>query len=447
MPEAWRAACIGLLLSVLLIPHPGTAAPAPASGRAAPRLVRTVLDNGLTVIVEEHAATDIVALQTWVHVGSKDEDEETNGAAHVLEHMLFKGTSNRKPGAMEREVEGAGGVLNAATSLDWTYYYVIAAGRYFDQMLDLQSDAIMNSTIDAAEMERERRVVIEEINRRDNFPATRSLELLRTVAFTAHPYRFSILGPRAGIERMSRETVWNFYRRHYVPANVTVVVVGNVRANEVVGKVTRAYAGFCGAAPAKPARSAEPPMAAIRRTAAEQDVRVAYLAVGFLAPAVRDRDLHATDVLLYVLGRGLGSRLRERIVERARVAQSVSVSYFNTEDPYLFTIFAVSDPAQVERAEAAILAELSAVRDQGITEAELVRAKNLLEGEHIYETHTTRGRASSLGFAATLADLEFTQTYLDRVRQVTRDDVQRVARRIFDPQRYSAAAIRPGAGR
>ncbi len=445
MPEARRAACIGLLLFVLLLPQVGIAAP--ASGRAAPRLVRAVLDNGLTVIVEEHASTDIVALYTWVRVGSKDEDETNNGAAHFLEHMLFKGTSKRIAGEMERAVEGAGGVLNAATSLDWTHYYVIAAGRYFDQMLDVQSDAIMNSTIDAAEFERERRVVTEEINRRDNFPATRAAELLRSVAFTTHPYRFSILGPRAGIERMSRETVWNFYRRHYVPANVTVVVVGNVKGDEVVGKARRAYAGFRAAAPPKLTRSAEPLTAVIRRTAAEQDVRVAYLAMGFLAPAVRDRDLHATDVLLYVLGRGLGSRLRERIVERARVAQSVSVSYFNTEDPYLFTVFAVTDPAQVERAEAAILAELGAVRDQGITEAELARAKNLLEGEHIYETHTTRGRASSLGFAATLADVDFSQTYLDRIRQVTRDDVQRVAHRLFDSQRYSVAVIRPGVAR
>ncbi|MGQ0548730.1 MAG: M16 family metallopeptidase [Armatimonadota bacterium] len=445
MPEAMRAVLVGLLLFMLLIPQPGTAAPAvQAPGRATPRLVRAVLDNGLTVIAEEHPASDIVALYTWVRVGSKDEDDETNGAAHFLEHMLFKGTARRKAGEMEREIEGVGGVLNAGTSLDWTFYYAIAAGRHFDQILDLQADAIMNSTIDAAELERERRVVIEEINRRDNFPTTRAFELLRTVAFTTHPYRRSVLGPRAGIERMSRETVVNFYRTHYVPGNVTVVVVGNVRANEAVARVSRAYAGFRRAPVAKLPRPAEPPMAGIRRTGAEQDVRVTYLALGFQAPPVRDRDVYATDVLLYVLGRGLGSRMRQQIVERARVAQSVSVSYFNTEDPYLFTISAVSEPAQVERAEAAILTELAAVREQGISEDELVRAKNLLEGEHIYETHTTRGRAFTLGFATTLADLEFSQTYLDRARQVTRDDVQRVARRIFDPQRYGAAVIRPG---
>ncbi len=442
MPETTRGALIGLLLLILLIPQPGVAAP--ATGRATPRLVRTVVDNGLTVIVEEYTATDIVAVQAWVRVGSKDEDDETNGAAHFLEHMLFKGTSRRKPGDMEREVEGLGGVLNASTGFDWTFYWVIGAARHFDQMLDVQSDAIMNSTIDAAELERERRVVIEEINRRDNFPTTRAGELLRTVAFTTHPYRRSILGPRAGIERMSRETIGNFYRTHYVPGKVTVVVVGNVRASEAVEKVRRAYAGFRAGPVVRPARPVEPPIDSVRRTAVEQDVRVAYLVMGFHAPAARDRDHYAGDVLLYALGRGLGSRLRQQIVDRSRVAQSVSASYATTEDPYLFTISAVAEPAQLERVEAAILAELAAVRDQGFTEPELVRAKNLLEGDYLYETHTTRGRAVNIGFAATVADLEFGQMYLERIRQVTRDDIQRVARRIFDPGRYAAAVIRPG---
>lgn len=445
MREALRAAAVGLLLLILLIPQPGTAAPAaqPAA-RTTPRQVRTVLDNGLVVIAEEHNATDIVALQTWVRVGSKDEDDETNGAAHFLEHMLFKGTSKRKPGEMEREVEGVGGVLNASTSFDWTYYFAIAASRHFDLILDAWADAIMNSTIDAAEMDRERRVVIEEINRRDNFPTTRASELLRGAAFTAHPYRRSILGPRAGVERMSRETLLNFYRTHYVPASVTVVVVGNVRADDVVAKVARAYAGFRRAPAVRPPRPTEPPLAGVRRTAAEQAVRVAYLALGFQAPAVRDPDLHATDVLLYVLGGGLGARLRQQIVERARLAQSVSASYFGTEDPYLFTILAVSEPGQVDQAEAAIIAELTAVREQGITEAELTRAKNLLEGDHAYSTHTTRGRAAELGLAVTIADLEHSRAYIERIRQVTREDVQRAGRRIFDPQRYAAAVIRPG---
>jgi zinc protease len=419
------------------------ASAAPVQERADPRITRTVLENGLTVLVAEDRNTDLVALHTWVGVGSRDEDDETNGAAHFLEHMLFKGTARRRPGQMDREVEGLGGVQNAGTSLDWTYYFIVAPSRHFDQILDLQSDAILNSVIDPVEVDRERRVVIEEINRRDNFPGTRALELLRGIAYTVHPYRRSVLGTRAGIERMSRETLVQFYRAFYVPANMTVVVVGNVRANEVIRKVRRAYQAARQGAVTRPARPVEPPMEGVRRIAVEQDVRVTYLAMGFHAPAARDPDLYATDVLLYALGRGLGARLRQQIVERARLAQSVSVSFLTTTDPSLFVISAVTDPDLAARAEAAILADLALVRDQGISEPELTRAKHLLEGEHIYGTHTTRGRAFHLGFSATVADLEFATTYLDRVRQVTAGDLQRVARRLFDPQRYAVATIGP----
>ncbi|MBI3998448.1 MAG: insulinase family protein [Armatimonadetes bacterium] len=438
---AWTAR-VGLtcvLIGLMLLPPAGAAPARPRAGGP----VRQVLEGGLTVIVEEHTAADIVALHTWVKVGSKDEDDETNGAAHFLEHMLFKGTAQRKPGQMDREVEGLGGTLNAATSTDWTYYYIVAGSRHFDQILDLQADAIMHSTIDAGEMARERRVVIEEINRRDNFPLTRAAELLRATAFTVHPYRRSVLGTRAGIERMPRDVLLNVSRTYYVPDNITVVVVGNIRASDALAKVRRAYAGFRRPPVVRPARPAEPPIPEVRRAVAEQDVRVTYLVMGFLAPDARDRDFYAADVLLYVLGRGLGARLRQEIVERQRLAQSIGASYPTSEDPPLFVISAVVDPSQADRAEAAILAELTAVRDQGLSEQELARAKNLFEGEHVYRTHTSGGRAFDLGFASTVADLEFGLSYLERVRQVTREDVQRVARRLFDPQRYAVAVIRP----
>jgi zinc protease len=414
----------------------------PPAGAAAP-LVRQRLDTGLTIVAEELGGDAPVALQTWVRVGSKDESDDTNGAAHFLEHMLFKGTARRKTGEMDRAVESLGGVLNAATSVDFTYYYVVGAGRDFDQLLDLQSDAIMNSTIDPGEVDRERTVVIEEISRRDNFPGALALEMLRASAYAEHPYRRSVLGPRRGIERMSRDVLLDFYRAHYVPANITVVVVGGVPAREAVTKVARAYATFARPAPARPPRPSEPPITSVRRSVAEHDVRVAYLALGFPAPSVRDPDVYATDVLSYLLGRGLGARLRQQVLERGRVVQSISAFFPTQEDPALFVIQAVAEPGQVERAEASILAELAALRDQGVTDVELARAKNLLEGEHLYESHTTRGRARDLGLASTIADVEFANTYVARGRAVTRDDVVRVARRLFDPTRYASAVVRP----
>ena len=428
-----------LLLLALLAP---AVSPATAQSRTAAPL-RVVLDNGLTVIVQESHATEIVTLQAWVKVGSRDETDETNGAAHFVEHMLFKGTQRRRVGQIDREVEGLGGILNASTSFDYTQYFIVAASRFFDKILDIQSDALMRSTLDPQEFERERLVIIEELNRRDDTPSTRTFDALYTTAYAVHPYRRPIGGSRAVIQQMTRDQLFLFYTTHYAPGNVTVVVVGDVSAQDAVHKVRRAYGGWRRPVPARQQFAPEPPFGAVRRSVIEGDVRVAYLNMGWLGPAARDRDVYAMDVLLYVLGRGRGSRLARSIQEGQRLVQQISAGFPTALDPTLFSVFAVTEPDNVARVEEAILAEIRGVREQGVSDEDLRRAKTLLEGEEIVSTHTTRGFATTLGFYATVADLEFALTYRDRIRQVSREDVQRVAQRFLDPQRYALVVLQP----
>jgi len=428
-----------LLLLALLAP---AVSPATAQSRTAAPL-RVVLDNGLTVIVQESHATEIVTLQAWVKVGSRDETDETNGAAHFVEHMLFKGTQRRGVGQIDREVEGLGGILNASTSFDYTQYFIVAASRFFDKTMDIQSDALMRSTLDPQEFERERLVIIEELNRRDDTPSTRTFDALYTTAYAVHPYRRPIGGSRAVIQQMTRDQLFLFYTTHYAPGNVTVVVVGDVSAQDAVHKVRRAYGGWRRPAPARQQFAPEPPFGAVRRSVIEGDVRVAYLNMGWLGPAARDRDVYAMDVLLYALGRGRGSRLVRSIQEGQRLVQQISAGFPTALDPTLFSVFAVTEPDNVARVEEVILAEIRGVREQGVSDEDLRRAKTLLEGEEIVSTHTTRGFATTLGFYATVADLEFALTYRDRIRQVSREDVPRVALRFLDPQRYALVVLQP----
>src|SRR3972149_6141546 len=428
-----------LLLLALLAP---AVSPATAQSRTAAPL-RVVLDNGLTVIVQETHATEIVTLQAWVKVGSRDETDETNGAAHFVEHMLFKGTQRRRVGQIDREVEGLGGILNASTSFDYTQYFIVAASRFFDKTMDIQSDALMRSTLDPQEFERERLVIIEELNRRDDTPSTRTFDALYTTANAVHPYRRPIGGSRAVIQQMPRAQLFGFYTTHYAPGNVTVVVVGDVSAQAAVHKVRRAYGGWRRPAPARQQFAPEPPFAAGGRSGIEGDVRVAYLNMGWLGPAARNRDVYAMDVLLYALGRGRGSRLVRSIQEGQRLVQQISAGFSTALDPTLFRGFAVTEPDNVAGVEEAILAEIRGVREQGVSDEDLRRAKTLLEGEEIVSTHTTRGFATTLGFYATVADLEFALTYRDRIRQVSREDVQRVALRFLDPPRYALVVLQP----
>jgi zinc protease len=404
---------------------------------------RTILDNGLEIIVAERHTAEIVTLQAWVKVGSRDETDALSGAAHFVEHMLFKGTTRRKAGQIDREVEGFGAVHSASTGFDSTRYFLSAASRFFDQILDIQADMLMNSVFDSTEFERERSVIIEELNLRVDTPAIRTFDLLYTTAYTVHPYRRLISGSRENVQRMTRDQVFGFYRDYYVPASVVIVVVGDVSTADVLTKVRRTFGTWRGAAPVRPPVPAEPPMTTIRRTEVAQDIRVATFRMGWVGPAVHNPDNHAMDILAYVLGQGRASRLVQQVRERRRLAQEIDASFLTAHDPALFDVFAVADPQDLSRAQEAILEEIAAVRDEGVADGELQRAKMLLEGETIVNDHTSRGLAESLGSAATIAELEFALTYLDRIREVTSAEVQRVAKRYLDPLRYAIAVVRP----
>ncbi len=431
----WLAlALIALLSSAVLDLAAAPAGPAPT---------RTVLDNGLTVIVAENHASAIVALNAWAKVGSRDETDEVNGAAHFVEHMLFKGTRRRRPGQIDREVESLGGLLNASTSFDYTQYYIVAASRFFDRILDIQADALMNSTFDPEEMERERRVVLEEIGRRDDVPTTLATKVLYTTAYRTHPYHRPVGGTREVLERITRDQLFEFYRTHYGPANMILVISGDVEHQETVAKVRRAYGAW--RHPAAP-RASAPPEAAlsgVRRTELEMDVRVAYVQMGWIGPSARDREVYAMDVLLFLLGRGRAARLVLALRERQRVVQDISTSFPTGLDPLLFQVNAVTEPQDAGRAEQAILAELADLRDNGVTADELERAKTLLLSGDAIGTHTSQGLAALLGSSAVIADLEFAMTYAGQIRRVTREDVQAAARKYFDPQRYAIAVVRP----
>jgi zinc protease len=424
------------LLLTILVP------PAPAAAPAAP-LIREVLANGLTVIVAESHASDVVTLNAWVKVGSRDETDELNGAAHFVEHLLFKGTRRRKAGEISREVESIGGLLNASTSLDFTQYYIVAASRFFDRILDIQSDALMNSVFAPEEVDRERTVVLQELALIDDSPGRSAIVRLYSIAYRRHPYERPVGGDRAVIQRLTRDRLYEFYRRYYGPANVTLVIAGDVVAAEVLAKVRRVLGPWRHAVQGRAAGGAEPSLDTVRRAFDERDVRVTTMALGWIGAAVRNPDHYALDVLMYVLGQGRGARLGRSLRDRQQLVQSVSAGFQTAVDPGLFVITAVMEPPQQPRAEQAVLAELAILRDAGITEDELARAKTLVEMDTLTARLTSRGRASTIGFSATIADLAYHETYLDRIRSVTREDVRRAATQYLDPQRYAIVVVQP----
>jgi zinc protease len=418
-------------------------APRPASLTTSP--TRHVLANGIPVVVQEHRGSEVVALQLWVRAGARDETAAELGLAHYLEHMLFRGTTARPGGFVERDVEGVGGRMNAGTSWDYTYYYVTLPAKRLVPGLEMLADIAVNATLDADVLEKEKEVVLEEMRLNDDNPRRRLGRQLYTQLFDGHPYGRQVIGTPELVRGLTRETLTSFYRRHYVPEAFVVVVVGAVDPRQVLATAATTF----GRLPRSGAtRLPVPPPPALRPQRQQLTHPGAHAHLGMAWPATRldHADTPALDLLVSMLGRSRSSRLVQALRERDGLVVSIGASLSAMESGGAVTVSAQLPPANLDRAEAQILAEIRRIRDAGITDAELRRAITAAEAEHEFETETAEGRARALGLAETIWTLEDELAYLTRIRSVTATQVRAVARRYLDPERYTRLALLPSAG-
>jgi zinc protease len=434
---------IGVVLLILVVSG-GCVASRPSSQPAVPPPgpVRHILPNGIPVIIQEHRASDVVAVQLWVRAGSRDEAAAELGLAHYLEHMLFKGTTTRPPGFVEREVEGVGGRINAGTSWDYTFYHTVLPARKVVAAIDMMADVGVNASLEASLLEAEKQVVIEEMRLNDDSPRRFLVRQLFAAAYDGHPYGRPVIGRAELITGLSRETLVSFYRRHYVPEMFTLVVVGAVNPDEVL-RVARATLGTL---PRSGAGRLPPSPPAALRPVRQETVRPgaqAQLGLAWQAPRLDHADTPALDLLISILGRTKASRLVASLRERQGIVSSINSSLSAMEGAGLVMITAQLEPVQLPRAEAEILGEIRRVRDGGVTATELKRAITAAEVEHEFSTETAEGRARAYGQAETIWRLEEELVYVDRIRSVTAAQVRAAARRYLDPERYVRIALVP----
>ena len=218
--------------------------PVSAKGAGKPKLLEATLDNGLTVILEENHSAPVVALQMWVKVGGADETDDESGLAHTLEHMIFKGTKKRNVGEIAKEIESMGGDINAWTSYDQTVYHIVVASRFYKEGLDVLADAIQNSIFDPQELEREKKVVLEELKRSEDSPSRKLGKRLMGTAYTSHPYTRPVIGLKETVESLNRKKTFDFYKRWYVPNNMTLVISGDFDNDDFFPIVKRGFPGL-----------------------------------------------------------------------------------------------------------------------------------------------------------------------------------------------------------
>ena len=414
--------------------------PQPAPAVQVP--MRHVLPNGVRVIIQEFRSSEVVAVQLWVRAGGRDEAPAELGLAHYLEHMLFKGTTTRARGFVDRDVEGVGGRMNAATSLDYTFYYAVLPKSRAVPTIEMLADISVNSVLDETELDLEKKVVLEEMRLNEDSPQRYLSRQLYSVVFSGHPYGRTVLGTPEVIQALTRDTLLSFYRRHYVPESFTLVVVGPIDPAETLRAAERSLgrlprSGFHRLPGPVPA-SLTPKKVDMTRPGA-----LAYLGVAWLGPKLDHADTPAVDLLVSILGQSRSSRLPQSLRERLALVNSVGSDYGALEAGGVITVTAQLEPSNLARAEAEIMKEVQRVREQGVTDAELRRAITLAEADHAFRSETAEGRARLFGRAETVWRLAEELAYIDRVRTVTAEQVRLVARRYLDPERYGRIAFVP----
>jgi len=404
--------------------------------------LRVVLDNGLVVVLQEQRAARVVALQLWVKVGSADEAEDEAGLAHLHEHMLFKGTARRAPGAIAREVEACGGEINAWTSYDQTVYHLVLASHFLDEGLDILSDAATGSLFDPTELAREIEVVCEEIRRSDDLPPRRLSRELFALAYARHPYRRPIIGFEPSVRSFTREKILGFYRRHYAARRMVLVAVGDFDEADALGRVKSVFGSLPEGGSAAAERIAEPEQGAPRARVLTAPVQEGYVSAAWHIPGVRSPEVAALDVLAAVLGQGDSSRLVAGVKRDKGLVNDIHSAAYTPRDPGLLLASASLPVARTTEALAEVLRECGRLRREEVPPDELARVKRILETETIYQRETVQGQARKVGFFEAVAGhVDEEERHLSAVAAVTPTALREAAERYLRPENLSIALL------
>jgi zinc protease len=406
---------------------------------------RYSLPNGLTVVFEEQHAAKVAAFQVWVKAGSADERPDQAGLAHLHEHMLFKGTERRGPGEIARDVEAHGGEINAWTSFDQTVYHIVIASQFARTGLDILGDAVRRSAFDKDELAREIEVVCEEIKRSQDTPARRASRDLFATAFQVHPYRHPVIGTEQSVRSFTREKVLEFYHRHYSPQNLVLSAVGDLREAELRQWVEEIFGGDWG----RPyeglvQRSPEPGTPGRRLLLREDDVKEAYLHLGFSVPQADHPDVPALDVLAMLAGQGDASRLTVEVKRKAGLVNDIHASAYTPRDPGIFTASITLPPENVAKALEETLRVLAELRVRPVSAEELATIKALIEAEAVYQRETVQGMARKMGYyQSSMGGLEAEERYYEAVARLTPEDVRSAAERYLRFDRAILTGLLP----
>ncbi|MBE9213233.1 insulinase family protein [Plectonema cf. radiosum LEGE 06105] len=408
------------------------------------------LPNGLTIVAEQ-MPVEAINLNLWVNVGSIAESDAINGMAHFLEHMIFKGTKRLASGEFERRIEERGAVMNAATSQDYTHYYVTTAPQDFAKLAPLQIDVVMNACIPDDAFERERLVVLEEIRRSEDNPQRRNFARAMETAFSKLPYRRPVLGPEAVISQLKVEQMRCFHAQNYQPKSITAVAVGNLPEEELIDIIAESFANVemrdNGNIETQDITSLQPEPAfteIVRREYVDESLQQARLIMMWRVPGLMQlSQTYALDVLSAILGHGRTSRLWQDLREERELVHYISVSNMTNQLQGTFYIAAHCEVENLASVEQAIVEHIRKIQIE-IEESEISRVRKRVANRFIFGNERPSDRANLYGYYQTLVgDLEPAFDFPYHIQSQNADTLMQAAKTYLSTDAYGVVVLKP----
>ena len=410
---------------------------------AVENLQKFELENGQTVIIKEVKSNPIVTLDTWIKTGSINENDNNNGVSHFLEHLFFKGSKNHAPGEFDKLLETKGAITNAATSKDFTHYYITIPSKHFTEALSLHADMLLNPLIPRKELEMERKVVLEEIAKDENSPTSAVYENLVNLMYTTHPYKRKVIGTRKNIGTIHRDEILDYYTKWYSPNNMVTVIVGDVDANTALNQIKQNFAKETQKSP-KSVYAKEKPLTEQKRNIEYLKAQTGYMLIGFRGVNINYKDSYALDVLATILGEGRTSVFYKNIKDKLQLANTISASNSGFRDDGIFYISATFNPEKQQRLENEIFEEIKNIQKNGVTDEQVSLAKNIIERDTYYARESISNIAQEIGYImVTSGDISVYENYVDNIKKVTAQDVKNAANKYLGVNKSAVSIVLP----
>jgi zinc protease len=407
---------------------------------------RHELRNGLQILTLEDHTLPILSYYTFFKVGSRHESIRQTGISHLFEHMMFNGARRYRPKEFDQMLESNGGYANAYTTEDMTVYYEHFPHEQLELIIDMESDRMAHLALTEQSLTSERAIVKEERRIQiDNSVSGQVFELLHTLAYTAHPYRWPVLGWMSDLDAITLEDCKTYFRTHYAPDNAVIVLVGDFNTASAV-QLLRRYYERIPAHPAPPDVSTiEPPQYGERRAVLYKHAELPALAIGYHAASTANEDVFALDVFQMILAQGESSRLYKRLVYDEQAAVSLSATYPWMLDPSLFTIYVTMKPNWDHGwVEELVYEEIDRFKNTPVSDRELRKAKNILQAQFIRGLESNSGKADKIGtYEVLFNDWTMMHTALVKYEEVTQEDIIRIAHKYFWDRNRSVVLMKP----